>query len=110
MVTLRPNWFFDNLLFGAQEIKAAGQITYPVSGNGPGSAFIDPRDVASAAATILMLPDEQLAKFVAAKSVEVHGPAIMNHAGNVKILSEAVGYPIKINPVPLGPWVAAMDE
>lgn len=110
MVTLRPNWFFDNLLFGAQEIKAAGQITYPVSGKGPGSAFIDPRDVASAAATILMLPDEQLAKFVAAKSVEVHGPAIMNHAGNVKILSEAVGYPIKINPVPLGPWVAAMDE
>jgi len=107
-VTLRPNWFFDNLLFGAAEIKAAGQITYPASGNGLQSAFVDPRDVASAAATILMLPGDLLATFVAAQSIEVHGPKMLNLAENIKVLAEAVGYPIKINEAPIGAWVDAM--
>merc|ERR1719491_2920893 len=88
-VTLRPNWFFDNLLFGAQEMKTAGQITYPTAGEGPGAAFVDPRDVASAAATILTLSDKKLAEFVEARSIEVHGPALLNLADNVKILADA---------------------
>jgi hypothetical protein len=34
-------------------------------------AFVDPRDVASAAATILMLPGDLLATFIAAQAIEV---------------------------------------
>jgi len=107
-VTLRPNWFFDNLLFGAAEIKAAGQITYPSAGDGIKGAFIDPRDVASAAAKILMLPGDLLSTFVAAQAIEVHGPSTLNLAENVALLSKAVGYPIKINVAPIAGWVDAM--
>ena len=85
VIISRPNWFFDNLLFGAAEIKAAGQITYPASGNGQKCAYVDPRDVASAAATILMLPGDLLATFVAAQSIEVHGPKMLNLAENIKV-------------------------
>lgn len=90
VIIFRPNWFFDNLLFGAAEIKAAGQITYPASGNGLKSAFVDPRDVASAAATILMLPGDLLATFVAAQSIEVHGPKMLNLAENIKVRARGV--------------------
>lgn len=108
VVTLRPNWFMDNLLFAAQEIKASGQITYPTTGTGPPTAMIDPRDLASAAAHILMLPGDLLATFVAAKTIEVHGKEMIDLHENVEALSKAVGYPIKINAVPYEPWVEAV--
>jgi uncharacterized protein YbjT (DUF2867 family) len=91
-VTLRPNWFLDNLLFGAAEVKAAGQITYPTAGQGISGAFIDTRDIASAAATILMLPGDLLTTFIAARAIEVHGPTLLNLAENVTVLAKAVGY------------------
>jgi len=108
MVTLRPNWFFSNLLFAAQEIKGAGTITYPCAGDGPPSAFVDPRDVASAAVAIIMLPGEALSEFVAEKTIEVHGPELVNFNSYINVLSDAVGYPIKLVEVPLGPWVDTM--
>eukprot|EP00962_Isochrysis_galbana_P033723 scaffold11342_cov114-Isochrysis_galbana.AAC.10 len=108
VITLRPNWFMDNLLFAAGEITSSGQITYPTAGNGPPTAMIDPRDLASAASHILMLPGDLLASFVAAQLIEVHGKQSLNLAENVAALSRAVGYPIQIHEVPYDDWVQQM--
>jgi hypothetical protein len=108
VVSLRPNWFMDNLLAAAGEIKSAGQITYPTAGTGQPTNMIDPRDLASAAAHILKLPGDLLATFVAAQIIEVHGKESLNLADNVEALSKAVGYPIKINVVSFEDWVDTM--
>lgn len=108
VVTLRPNWFLDNLLFAADEIKGGGQITYPTTGDGEPVAMVDPRDVAAAAAAILVLPGDQLASFVEERLIEVHGKGLINLSENVKVLAEAVGYPIEINEVPLSAWIDTM--
>lgn len=107
MVTLRPNWFMDNFLFAAAEAKGAGTISYPASGDKP-IAMIDPRDVASAAATILLLPGDQLQPFLHAKAIELHGDKFFSWKDQLAALSKAVGYEIKFNQVPTAGFVGAL--
>lgn len=109
VVDLNPNWFLSNWLGNAAEAKASGTISLPVSGDGPrNSAFIDPRDVSSAAAAILTLPAADLAPFLAKRLIEVHGPAAANFADVAQALSRAVGYTISIKRVPREAWAATL--
>lgn len=108
VVNLRPNWFFDNLLFGAEEIKGAGRITYPAKGDIVKNAFIAPEDVADAAAAILMAPGRKFEKFVNEGVIEVHGPERLNLDQNLKILSDALGYEISIHTVEPELWTEVM--
>ena len=71
---------------------------------GPGSSFIDPEDVGSAAAAILTLPSAGLAEFLALRDVEVHGPQKVSFADVARELSAAVGYSIALKQVPSGAW------
>lgn len=108
VVDLNPNWFLDNILGNASEAKATGQITYPVVGNGKG-AFVDPRDVGSAAAHILLQPKEMLAAFLEQKRIEVHGPSLTSLKEQLEILSSIVGYPIKINTIDGAAWASILQ-
>ena len=82
VVNIRPDFYLTNAFFAAEEISGFGQITYPSKGDRAGAGkqthMVDPRDVASAAATILMLPTDQFAVFLAARNIEVHGPAAVS--------------------------------
>merc|ERR1712183_223245 len=73
-----------------------------------GGAFVDARDVASAAAKILMLPGDVFSKFAEVGAIEVHGPEPVNLVENVSALSDAVGYDIALKTVPADRWIDAM--
>lgn len=98
VVDLCPNWFFDNILGSAGEAKAAGTFSLPASEQGA-SAMIDPRDVGSAAAAILLLDDSQLSLFLAARRIEVHGPTVVSFKEYIDAIATAAGYPIVLNTV-----------
>lgn len=107
VVDLNPNWFMDNILASAGEMKAAGQMSWPVSGDGK-SAFIDTRDVGNAAAEILTSADDIFKKFIAAGKIEIHGPELTSFQEQLAKMSKSVGYDIKINKVPGEAWVGAL--
>jgi len=107
VVDLNPNWFMDNILGSAAEAKATGRISWPAPG-GFKIAFVDPRDVGSAAAAILSLPSDELTIFLAARKIEIHGPKLTCWDEQLAALSKAVGYEIKLNQVPGPAWVKAM--
>jgi uncharacterized protein YbjT (DUF2867 family) len=101
VVNLEPNWFFSNWIGNGREAKASGKISLPVAGNGPKDmAMIDPRDIASAAAAILTLSSEDLAPFIKARKIEIHGPKLVNYQDVAEALSKAAGYTIEIKQVP----------
>lgn len=104
VVDLCPNWYLDNWLGNAGEAKAAGQLTLPTEGKLK-SAYIDPRDIGSAAALILTSSADELSSFIAARRLEVHGPALVSFQDKAAALSKAVGYPIKINTIPAAAWI-----
>lgn len=108
VISLNPNWFFDNVIANAEEAKATGKISMPAAGNGKKGAFVDPRDVGRAGAHILLSSDEKLKDYIEARQIEVHGPGLLNFDDNMEALSKAVGYEIKVNEVPLEGWVATM--
>jgi len=107
VVDLNPNWFMDNILLWAGEMKAAGTMSWPVKGDAK-SAFIDTRDVGNAAAEILASDSETLKKFLAAGKIELHGPKMTSFQDQIAKLSEAVGYNIKINEVEGAAWVSGL--
>jgi len=107
VVDLNPNWFMDNILLSAGEMKAAGQMSWPVSGDGK-AAFVDTRDVGNAAAAILSADSTVFAKFIAARKIEVHGPGLTSFQEQIATLAKTVGYDIKINKVPGSAWVGAL--
>lgn len=108
VVNLRPNWFFSNAFFQAGEAKAAGTISYPGNVAGGGTHMIDTRDVASAAALILLAPPSTFAEFVHASPIEVHGPEHVTFAAQGAALSAATGKPIKYQQVPYEAWIGTM--
>eukprot|EP00466_Bigelowiella_natans_P013257 jgi/Bigna1/39626/e_gw1.34.81.1 len=107
VVDLNPNWFMDNILSSAGEMKAAGTMSWPVKGDAK-NPFIDTRDVGNAAAEILASDSETLKKFIAAKKIELHGPEMTSFQDQIAKLSKAVGYEIKIKEVPGAAWVGAL--
>lgn len=108
VVHLNPNWYMSNWLGSATEAKASGTITLPVTGDGPKVAMIDPRDIGTAAAIILTLPDAGLQPFLKKMYIEIHGPAKINFDDKAAALSKACGYPIKINTIPREPFLGAL--
>ena len=61
VIDLQPNWFMSNWLSSAGEAKATGKITWPVTAEHKAKfAAIYPRDIAGAAAAILLQPKEKL--------------------------------------------------
>lgn len=98
VIDLCPNWFLDNWLGSAAEAKAAGTITIPSQGKLQ-SAYVDPRDVASAAVAVLTQPADKLEALLAVRKLEVHGPGLLSFQDKAAVLSEAVGYPIRINTI-----------
>ncbi len=86
-----------------------GKISLPVPGEHKLKfAMIDPRDVAGAAATILLLPKEKLSKFLALGRVQVHGPEVKSFGDMAAVLSKACGKEITVNQVPPDAWAAAL--
>ena len=107
VVDLNPNYFMDTILGWAEEMKAAGRISWPVSGDGM-AAFVDPRDIGNAAAAILTSDSKTFEKFIAARKIEIHGPKFTSYQEHIAKLAKAVGYEIKINTVSGSAWVDAM--
>ena len=61
VIDLQPNWYMSNWLSSAGEAKATGKITWPAAAETKAKfAAIDPRDVAEAAAAILLQPKGKL--------------------------------------------------
>jgi uncharacterized protein YbjT (DUF2867 family) len=109
VVDLCPDWFLSNFSGNAGEAKATGKISLPVAGDGPAVTMIDPRDVGTAAAAILLQPAAGLAPFLAKRVIEVHGASKTNLQGVAAALAAAAGYPIAINKVPRDAWAAALQ-
>lgn len=108
VVTISSNWFMSNVLGSAAEAKASGKVSWPAGDAVAKSAFIDPRDVAGAAVTVMLLPSEKLAPFIAAGTIEAHGPEMVNFADQAKAITKAVGYEVAFQEVPSEAWVDVM--
>ena len=84
---IRPNWFMQNFnTFWLHGILAQGKIILPV-GNAKGS-FIDARDIAAVAASLLNRDDLNNRDF------DLTGPQALSHDEVAKILAQEVGRPI----------------
>lgn len=70
--------------------------------------MIDPRDVGTAAAAILLAPAAGLAPLLAKRKLEVKGVSRVNFADVAAALSKAVGYEIALNPVPREAWAKTL--
>jgi uncharacterized protein YbjT (DUF2867 family) len=70
--------------------------------------MIDPRDVGTAAAAILLAPAAGLAPLLAKRKLEVKGVSRVNFADVAAALSKAVGYEIALNPVPRDAWAQTL--
>jgi len=107
MVNLRPNLYMDNFIASAGEIKGAGQISYPASGD-HARALVGTEDVGSAAALILQLNDQDFDEFANEKVIEIHGPEKVSFKQQCAALSAALGYEVKFNPVTQPQFEAAL--
>ncbi len=67
--------------------------------------MVDPRDVATAAVTILLQPLDVFNQVLASRSIEVHGPTLISFTDKAAALSEAVGYTVKLNTIPAAHWI-----
>ena len=84
---IRPNWFMQNFnTFWLHGILEQGKIILPV-GNAKGS-FIDARDIAAVAASLLNRDDLNNRDF------DLTGPQALSHDEVAKILAQEVGRPI----------------
>jgi uncharacterized protein YbjT (DUF2867 family) len=72
----------------------------PVADNLRATAMVDTRDVAGAAAAILLQPKEKLEDFIKLRYVQVHGPELKTFAEKAEALSKATGKTITVNTIP----------
>ena len=90
---LRPNWFMQNFhTFWLPGIQATGNILLPV-GDAKGS-FIDTRDIAAVAASLLTRDDLRNQDF------DLTGAEALDHHAVARILSAAAGRPIGYQDIP----------
>jgi uncharacterized protein YbjT (DUF2867 family) len=90
---IRPNWFMQNFqTFWLQGIVGQDKIFLPV-GNAKGS-FIDTRDVAAVAASLLTRDD------VTEREFDLTGPEALDHHQIAAILSREVGRTITYEDIP----------
>ncbi|KAG1669624.1 hypothetical protein FOA52_010784 [Chlamydomonas sp. UWO 241] len=90
-----PNWFMTNVLWAMAEVKGYGSYTLPCSiPTKRKFAMIDPRDIGSAAAAILL--SDKFAEFIAAGKVNVSGPAETNYSEQVDAINKAAGTSIQL--------------
>jgi uncharacterized protein YbjT (DUF2867 family) len=90
-VILRPNWFADNFHTSWKDAIDQGQIAVP-AGVGK-SSFIDARDIAQTAATVLTSTTFD------GDAYNLTGPAALSYAEAAKILSDVIGRPVTYTPV-----------
>lgn len=111
VVDLNPDWFMHNLLGSAGEAKATGKISWPVDAEkSVMSAYVDPRDVGTAAAAILLANEAKFAEFLALGRVEVHGPEPVNFAIQAREISAANGgKPLEFQKVDGAAWSSALQ-
>lgn len=90
-VILRPNYFMQNLFGSADSILSQGML---FQGTGDGRiGFIDVRDIADVATTVLV--DTQWDRGI----FELTGPASISYGDVARLLSEALGREVKFVPV-----------
>ena len=91
-VILRPNWFTDNFLnFWKPGIDHAGAIAVP-AGEGK-SSFIDARDIAASAASVLTTDAFD------GQAFNLTGPAALSYAEAAAILARVMGKPVGYTPI-----------
>lgn len=91
-VILRPNWFSDNFrTYWGPGIRAAGVVAVP-AGEGR-TSFIDVRDIADAAVAALTTDGFDNRAF------NLTGPAAHSYGEAAAILTEALGKPVRYEPV-----------
>ncbi|HET6807550.1 MAG TPA: NmrA family NAD(P)-binding protein [Nitrososphaera sp.] len=87
---LRPNFFFQNFInFYGPMIKSQGSFSLP-AGDGKVS-FVDVRDIASVAATVLTKEEDDDGKKYKDKAYDVTGPESLTYSEAANILSNEVG-------------------
>lgn len=89
---LRPVGFMSNSLMWIGSVKGQGAIYQPL-GEGK-MASIDPRDIASVAATCLTSPGHE------GKTYDLTGPEALSCADQARLLGAAIGKPVKYVDVP----------
>lgn len=100
---VRASWFNQNFSEGAFiDMVHAGRITVP-AGDTP-EPFVDADDIAEVAVAALSEPGH------AGQVYEVTGPRLMTLADVARDLSEAIGRPIRFEPVPHEAFVAGVAE
>lgn len=100
---VRASWFNQNFSEGAFiDMVHAGRITVP-AGDIP-EPFVDADDIAEVAVAALSEPGH------AGQVYEVTGPRLMTLADVARDLSEAIGRPIRFEPVPHEAFVAGVAE
>jgi uncharacterized protein YbjT (DUF2867 family) len=89
---VRPSWFMQNFnTFWVHGIQSAGQIRLP-AGEGK-AAFIDARDIAAVAATLLVDDGRNGEGFT------LTGPEALSHADVAALISEATGKTVTFNDI-----------
>lgn len=99
---LRPGAFMSNALMWAPTIKAQDAVYVPFAQ--AKTAAIDPADIAAVAARALTEPGHEN------KTYPLTGPGLLSAAGQVQILSAALGRPLQLIDVPPEAAKAAMIE
>jgi uncharacterized protein YbjT (DUF2867 family) len=92
---LRPNGFMQNLLAMAPGIRQTGVHAFPEGGR---VSWIDTRDIGRVAAAVLTGPGHE------GRAYELTGPAALDYAEQIRIVSEAAGRPYAYVPVPDEDW------
>jgi uncharacterized protein YbjT (DUF2867 family) len=101
---LRPAFFMQNLVnFSGQSIRTQGAF-YAPNGDGAISA-IDARDIAEAAANVLLNPKPH-----AGKRYTLTGPQALSNTQMAQAISQAVGKPVRYVDVPEQAAVDAMSQ
>jgi uncharacterized protein YbjT (DUF2867 family) len=88
---LRPNFFMQNFLRSAPDIRATGEFTQPAT-DAPIS-FVDARDVARAAAAILRAPAPH-----AGQAYALTGPSALTYRDAAAVLTAELGRPVRYRP------------
>jgi len=91
-VVLRSGFFMSNLLADAAMIRATGRLVAPAAG--ARIAMVDPRDVASVAATVLLGDRHD------GRTYRLTGPVAVTYADLAASLSNVTGRPVTFVPVP----------
>jgi uncharacterized protein YbjT (DUF2867 family) len=89
---VRSNFHMTAVLWVAEQVKAVGQIFAPAAG--ARIAMIDPRDVAEAAAVLLMTDAHS------GETLTLSGPEAITYDQIAEILTRTAGKPVTFIPVP----------